>query len=219
MFSVLRCTTSESAAVCYRFSLNRFYATDVSAASRQKWRLAGARSPRSILDDDDTPVDLTEDNDAVNGVRPNTPPLHRRAPSGKSTPHEFSEHRKVMKKKFPEGWAPPRKLSREAMDGLRQLHHFDGKKFTTPVLAEKFRISPEAVRRILKSKWEPPKEKREKQVEKERKEKQEIIMLSRLRERVAARQLAELNKSVPKGQRDRDGHTTGINWKDKLTFE
>ncbi|KAF8919746.1 hypothetical protein CPB85DRAFT_1153068, partial [Mucidula mucida] len=67
-------------------------------------------------------------------------------------------HRQVIKEKFPDGWNPPRKLSREAMDGLRSLHQFEPDKFTTPFLADKFKISPEAVRRILKAKWEPTKE-------------------------------------------------------------
>ncbi|KZT65299.1 hypothetical protein DAEQUDRAFT_643870, partial [Daedalea quercina L-15889] len=67
-------------------------------------------------------------------------------------------HRAAMKKAFPQGWSPPRKLSREAMDALRALHATDPEVFTTPLLASKFRISPEAVRRILKSKWEPTQE-------------------------------------------------------------
>lgn len=64
------------------------------------------------------------------------------------------------------------------------------------MLAEKFRISPEAVRRILKSKWEPPREKRLKLAEREREERSEFIKLSRVRERVEARQLAEIQKSM-----------------------
>jgi Neugrin len=47
------------------------------------------------------------------------------------------------------------------MDGLRMLHHHSPDTFTTPVLAERFKISPEAVRRILKSKWVPDKERKE----------------------------------------------------------
>jgi len=55
------------------------------------------------------------------------------------------------------------------MDGLRELHKFDPVKFSTPVLAERFRISPEAVRRILKSKWEPTPERRAQWAAKQRK--------------------------------------------------
>ncbi|EPQ52238.1 hypothetical protein GLOTRDRAFT_21621, partial [Gloeophyllum trabeum ATCC 11539] len=71
---------------------------------------------------------------------------------------QWAAHRTVLRESFPEGWQPPRKLSREAMDALRQFHRIDPATFTTPVLAERFRISPEAVRRILRSKWEPSRE-------------------------------------------------------------
>ncbi|KDQ07344.1 hypothetical protein BOTBODRAFT_90414, partial [Botryobasidium botryosum FD-172 SS1] len=64
-------------------------------------------------------------------------------------------HRIKMKKLYPDGWNPPKKLSREAMDGLRTLHAHDPVTFSTPVLAEKFKVSPEAVARILKSRWRP----------------------------------------------------------------
>ncbi|KAF8155618.1 hypothetical protein B0H34DRAFT_620136, partial [Crassisporium funariophilum] len=120
----------------------------------------GVPRPRSILEDDDAEIDLSEDNEVVNGASPNTPPAHLRKPSGKPTPLEYKAHRETLRKEFPEGWAPPRKLSREAMDALRQLNRHDPEKFRTPVLAEKFKISPEAVRRILKSKWEPSLDKR-----------------------------------------------------------
>src|SRR6266702_1102246 len=90
------------------------------------------------------------------------------APESDPTPMRWAKHRASLKEKFPEGWAPPHKLSRAAMDGLRALHAHDPETFPTPVLAEKFRISPEAVRRILKSKWEPTKEQRERCLERER---------------------------------------------------
>jgi len=74
------------------------------------------------------------------------------------TPERYRQYRAALKEKHPEGWNPPKKLSREAMDGLRALHHTQPEVFTTPVLAQRFRISPEAVRRILKSKWTPSRE-------------------------------------------------------------
>jgi hypothetical protein len=117
-----------------------------------------------------------------------------------------------MQKEFPSGWSPLRKLSREAMEGLRELHRFDPEKFSTPVLAEKFKISPEGVRRILKSRWTPSSEKRMKLVEKEREERSEHIKLNRVRERIEARQLAELQKSTKKGRGQN-------NTEDKFTFE
>ncbi|KAG5654444.1 hypothetical protein H0H81_002634 [Sphagnurus paluster] len=189
-----------------RHSLARFYSAAVTQDARKKWGLQGIPQPRSIFDDDG-PVDLSEDNELVNGARPSTPPLHLRRPSDKPTPHEYRAHRAVMKKEFPEGWAPPRKLSREAMEGVRQMHRFDPEKFTTPVLAEKFRISPEAVRRILKSRWEPPREKRVKLAEREREERTAYFKLNRERERIEERRVRESMR----GGRSPDG--------DRLTFE
>ena len=59
---------------------------------------------------------------------------------------------------------------------MRALHRFDPEAFSTPLLAARFKISPEAVRRILKSRWEPD-EKREKEMaerdEKRKKERSE----------------------------------------------
>ncbi|KIY51172.1 hypothetical protein FISHEDRAFT_17362, partial [Fistulina hepatica ATCC 64428] len=71
--------------------------------------------PVSIFDDESLVVDLTEDDDAVNGMRKDTPPRHMRTPSATRTPQQYKHHAEAMRKKFPEGWNPPRKLSREAM--------------------------------------------------------------------------------------------------------
>ncbi|ORY92784.1 hypothetical protein BCR35DRAFT_253131, partial [Leucosporidium creatinivorum] len=63
------------------------------------------------------------------------------------------KHKQVMKAEFPTGWAPPKRISREAIDLLRLLQRSDPTVYTTPVLAERFKISPESVRRILKSQF------------------------------------------------------------------
>lgn len=52
-----------------------------------------------------------------------------------------------------EGWNPRRKLSPDAMLGIRNMHQTDPLTYTTPVLAKQFKVSAEAIRRILKSKW------------------------------------------------------------------
>jgi hypothetical protein len=194
--------------LCRRHYLGSFY---VTSTSMQKWRLAGIPPPQSILENDDAPVDLSEDNEIVNGARPNTPLPHLRRPPDKPTPHEYKVHRATMQKNFPDGWSPPRKLSREAMEGLRELHRFDPEKFNTPVLAEKFKISPESVRRILKSKWAPSREKRISLAEKAREERSERIRLVRLTERIEVRRLAELQKSTTRGNKK--------NVEDQFTFE
>ncbi|KAJ7240444.1 hypothetical protein C8J57DRAFT_1370816 [Mycena rebaudengoi] len=152
-----------------------------------------SRSARSILDDDELPVDLSEDNDAVDGVKT---PVPGRSPPSTPTPAAWKTHREVLKSEFPDGWNPPRKLSREAMEGLRQLHRLNPEVFTTPALADKFRISPEAVRRILKSSWAPPKERRMKLLKKEAVAKEAYFSLSGLRERIETRKVKELRREM-----------------------
>ena len=71
-------------------------------------------------------------------------------------PPPWLVHRQALKEKFPEGWRPPKRLSREAIVLLRLLQRSDPAQFTTPVLAERFKISPEAVRRILRTQFELP---------------------------------------------------------------
>ena len=62
----------------------------------------------------------------------------------------------VLGSKFGDaGWQPRKKLSPDALDGIRALHAQYPAQFTTPVLAEKFEVSAEAIRRILKGKWRP----------------------------------------------------------------
>ncbi|KAF4624442.1 hypothetical protein G7Y89_g13728 [Cudoniella acicularis] len=61
----------------------------------------------------------------------------------------------ALKEKFPDGWSPSKRLSPDAMVGIRALHAQVPEKYTTGVLAEHFKVSPEAIRRILKSKWQP----------------------------------------------------------------
>jgi hypothetical protein len=68
----------------------------------------------------------------------------------------------ALKEKFPEGWNPRKKLSPDALDGIRALHTQYPAEFTTERLAEKFEVSPEAIRRILRAKWRPTAEEDEK---------------------------------------------------------
>lgn len=68
-------------------------------------------------------------------------------------PPEWLKHRWTLKSKFPDGWAPSKRVSREAMSLMRTMYQADPVKYSTPVLAEAFKIGPEAVRRILRSKF------------------------------------------------------------------
>lgn len=110
-------------------------------------------------------------------------------------------HRQKLKEQFPEGWSPPKKLSRQAMDGIRVMHAQHPEVFTTPVLAEKFRVSPEAVRRILKSKWEPTQKERARMLQREQRLRQEHIQNRRLKEMRDQLEVAR-ERSVARRQRE-----------------
>ena len=98
------------------------------------------------------------------------------------------------------------------------------------MLAEKFRISPEAVRRILKSKWEPSKEQRDRLLQRERVQRAKWITEKRkeeqdtqarmLRDRELRREhattRAEQTTGGAVGQRRR--RPRGINRNDKLSL-
>ncbi len=60
-----------------------------------------------------------------------------------------------LKEKFPDGWQPLKRLSPDAIAGIRALHAQMPGKYTTQTLSQEFKVTPEAIRRILKSKWTP----------------------------------------------------------------
>ncbi|KAI0739026.1 hypothetical protein C8Q80DRAFT_1203404 [Daedaleopsis nitida] len=155
--------------------------TTVAELARTHWKTGAHPAPQTIVEeeDEDWPAPQKEQHpsmerelaEAEEEAGPSRPRSHRpfsQKAELKPTPQEWVAHRETLKKKFPEGWAPPRKLSREAMDALRHLHQLDPARSSTQLLADKFRISPEAVRRILRSKWEPTREQKAKMAEKER---------------------------------------------------
>ncbi|KIS67512.1 uncharacterized protein UMAG_04607 [Mycosarcoma maydis] len=72
---------------------------------------------------------------------------------GKSLP-DWAVHRIALQRKFPDGWRPPKILSREAQEGIRLLHSSDPEQFDVVELSNRFRVSTESIRRILRSgKW------------------------------------------------------------------
>jgi len=60
----------------------------------------------------------------------------------------------ALQKKFAMGWAPLKKLSPKAIDWVKEFHK-SVPELTTEKLSEIFKVSPEAIRRILRSKWTP----------------------------------------------------------------
>ncbi|KAM0515977.1 hypothetical protein ACHAPE_005598 [Trichoderma viride] len=61
----------------------------------------------------------------------------------------------ALKEKFPEGWQPRKRLSPDALAGIRALNAQFPEIYTTEALADKFQVSSEAIRRIIKSHWRP----------------------------------------------------------------
>lgn len=86
-------------------------------------------------------------------------------PSRKKRSEPWQIQKQALQEKFgSDGWNPRKKLSPDTMEGIRALHAEDPGRYSTPLLAEHFKVSPEAIRRILKSKWRPS----EKELEKRR---------------------------------------------------
>lgn len=71
---------------------------------------------------------------------------------------EWMLQKNRIKEKFPDGYKPMKRLSPDAMAGIRALNAQMPEKFTTYALSQEFEVSPEAIRRILKSKWRPSSE-------------------------------------------------------------
>ena len=72
----------------------------------------------------------------------------------KGEPETWKVQKRALKEKFPQGWKPRKKLSPDALEGIRALNRQMPETYTTAALAQHFEVSPEAVRRILKSKWQ-----------------------------------------------------------------
>lgn len=179
--TLTRSTTNPVASCSY--TRNLYSRPGHNGLRGRNWQTPAAYpAPKPLMSndtsDDNEHIDLSEEEEF-------TPPRKlqtRLKDVGRHLPEEWKRHRAGLQESFPDGWLPPKKLSREAMNGLRMLHAYDSDVFTTPVLASKFRISPEAVRRILKSKWEPTRERRQKLAERERMNIRERLRRARLEE-------------------------------------
>ncbi|KAK3112280.1 Required for respiratory growth protein 9 mitochondrial [Teratosphaeriaceae sp. CCFEE 6253] len=85
----------------------------------------------------------------LESTRPSKPP-----PRTKRDPWELQKD--ALEHKFGEtGWQPRKRLSPDTLDGIRALHASDPATYPTEMLSEHFKVAPEAIRRILKSKWRP----------------------------------------------------------------
>ena len=164
--------------ICIRLTHN---AGKPSTLRHRDWGVVGHLSRPPSLSEEEPNEGVEDEEDEKKAVRYQT---DNYSPISDPTPSRWAQHRASMKAKFPKGWAPPHKLSRAAMDGLRALHAHDPDTFTTPVLADKFRISPEAVRRILRGKWQPTQEQRVRLLERERRHRKDRIRSKRFIKRI-----------------------------------
>ncbi|KAK8862489.1 mitochondrion organization and biogenesis protein [Apiospora arundinis] len=119
-------------------------------------------------------------------------------------PHKKKEgwlvQKEALQEKFPEGWAPRKRLSPDALEGIKALHTQFPKEYTTPVLAAKFEVSPEVIRRILRANWTPSAEEEERRQERWFNRGKNIWS-----------QMAELGKKPPKKWRQ-EGITRDPRW-------
>lgn len=79
-------------------------------------------------------------------------------PNSPAKPHQkegWRAQKEALKQKFPDGWAPRKRLSPDALAGIRALNAQFPDVYTTQALAAKFEMSAEAIRRILRTNWAP----------------------------------------------------------------
>lgn len=91
----------------------------------------------------------------------------------------WKKHNSRIKSKYPDGWKPKNKLSRAAMIGIKELHQYDSLQFNVASLSEKFKRSPESIRRILKSNWIPDQQRAAQQNERASRSKQRGTITSK----------------------------------------
>ncbi|EHK15960.1 uncharacterized protein TRIVIDRAFT_137996, partial [Trichoderma virens Gv29-8] len=110
---------------------------------------------------EDTPRKSTARAKMERKARPSSAETHPTDSTGQSSKprpkaqEPWQLQKAALKEKFPEGWQPRKRLSPDALAGIRALNAQFPDVYTTDALADKFQVSAEAIRRILKSKWRP----------------------------------------------------------------
>lgn len=122
------------------------------------------RRPKPFTSDTDHQVGSTGKWSKRDAPRPWVPRATRAAndpilepPPSEPKPKKpfWAIQKEALKQKFPEGWNPRKRLSPDALAGIRALNAQFPEVYTTEALAKKFEVSPENIRRILRSKWAP----------------------------------------------------------------
>lgn len=119
-------------------------------------RLRSAEPPSRVYSETNTLFDTpnTSSKHTIDSPTPQTGGTPSTPPQRKKEPWQIAKA--ALKEKLGgEAWNPRKKLSPDTMEGIRHLNQTSPDKFTTAVLAQYFKVSPDAIRRILKSKWRP----------------------------------------------------------------
>lgn len=131
---------------------------DVANSTKAKKQDPPASGPVDAIAQEDFAAPSTAKNTSstrkkrVKAVKRNSPPISASPPR---PPESWQSQKSALKEKFPDGWRPLKRLSPDAISGIRALHAQFPEEYTTQALARQFEVSPEAIRRILKSKWSP----------------------------------------------------------------
>ncbi len=140
-------------------------ATSPNKGGRALGDISSSRSTRDELYDTEAERDDSRDFSLVTQEQVSNQPSgasesdlsHRKFPRP-----SWQAQKEALALKFgSSGWSPRKRLSPDALEGIRSLHSQYPYKYPTPVLAEHFQVSPEAIRRILKSRWRPSEEEEE----------------------------------------------------------
>ncbi|KAF7714050.1 Uncharacterized protein PECH_004981 [Penicillium ucsense] len=124
--------------------------TPESQTTQSRWTKSQQTLRKGRADNQRTKRDSQRAN--VKGRKTDKP---KAIPKTQEKAEPWRTQKDALEKKFPRGWNPPKRLSPDALEGIRHLHATAPEQFTTSVLAEEFKVSPEAIRRILKSRWRP----------------------------------------------------------------
>ncbi|ANB15588.1 Rrg9p [Sugiyamaella lignohabitans] len=122
---------------------------------QKSWDLPQISDTGSVIDKDLQRITTVANRvGALIDGRPKVPPNWR----SDKTLEPWKRQMFALKEKLHnEGWKPKKRLSRAAMEGIRKLRDFEPT-LTTRDIAKEFKVSPESIRRILKSKWRPTEE-------------------------------------------------------------
>lgn len=153
--------------ICYTCTRSTLLALARWPTAVRNGSLAKARLTPRCLDSRlfSTACGLRLDVEAAGNVKPfgtnKLPETRSEAKPGIDRPAWQLEKEASKRKLNGAAWNPRKKLSPDTMEGIRHLHTTQPHRFTTPVLAQHFKVSPEAIQRILKSKWRPTDEEQE----------------------------------------------------------